>query len=386
MRRGSDNRFIFEGEYIMKSIMRLIVLLLILTACSPIASLATVMPTLIPSRTFVPSVTSIPSETPTLMSTITPTFTITPTSTPQPPLAEHEWSPETVLISIREGGGDGGMSLGDLGPPPFILYADGSLFVTQHVPFGDYYKTQVLVKKLHREEVCQHLNTLDQAGYLDYDSSNYTFNGDKPYGIGGPSTFIDVNAWKSKSDQYYDLGNYLREDIIRELYGQKGYPVISPALQDTYRFLYQYPMDDFEVYKPDRLAIWFLLTDKKFLDTFNLQAKVWELESMPLVSLINEAELLPDRGDLRSIILSGQEAQLLYDYFGNLIGSDYFFTEDPKGGKNYYEVFVRPLLPYEMPGEYHTGYMSILPVPDVPKPNFKLTCYPTDGVLPISTP
>ena len=102
--------------------------------------------------------------------------------------------------------------------------------------------------------------------------------------------------------------------------------------------------------------------------------------------MINEAELLPDRGDLRFIVLNGQDAQLLYDYFGNLIGSDHFFIEDSKGEKNYYLVFARPLLPYEMPGEYNTGYMSIIPMPDTPKPNFKLICYPTDGVLSIPTP
>ena len=102
--------------------------------------------------------------------------------------------------------------------------------------------------------------------------------------------------------------------------------------------------------------------------------------------LINRAELLPDRGDLRFIILNGQDAQLLYDYFGNLIGEDYFFIEDPQDGNKYYEIFARPLLPYEIAGEYDTGYISMVPAPDAPKPNFKLTCYPSDGVLPIPTP
>jgi len=260
------------------------------------------------------------------------------------------------------------------------------LFVTQYFLVGDYYKTQVLVKKLSREEICQHLNTLDQIGYLDYDSSNYTFVGDEPDSIGGPSINIVANAWRSKSDRYYDLGYYLRDDVIQESYGQKGYPIISPALRDAYYFLHEYPTDGFEVYRPDRLGVWISPVKEIFINTLGVQVENWKFKKMSLIVSINNAEFLSDNDYQKFIILNGRDAQLLYDYFGNLIGTDYFFIEDSKGGKNYYEVLVRPLLPYEKPGEYSTGYMSTIPAPDAPKPNFKLTCYPSDGTLPIPTP
>ena len=231
--------------------------------------------------------------------------------------------------------------------------------------------------------MCQHLNTLDQAGYLDYDSATYTFIGGDQLIIGGPSTYIEVNAWKSKYDWYSSLSLYLGEEI--RYYGQDGFPIISPALRDTYYFLHQYPTDGFEVYKPDRLAVWLLSVEKSYIDTYGLQVKNWEFNKVPLTQLINKADMSPDREDLRLIILSGQDARLLYDYFGNLISSDFFFIEDLNSERNYYEILVRPLLPYETLGENYTGYISTIPVPNAPNPDFKLTCYPSDGVLPISS-
>ncbi len=62
--------------------------------------------------------------------------------------------------------------------------------------------------------------------------------------------------------------------------------------------------------------------------------------------------------------------------------SHIFVIEDSKDGvKKYYALFARPLLPYEIPGEL---YMSTIPAPNSTKPNFNLTCYPSDGILPIS--
>lgn len=367
----------------MRLAVQIIFLLSILTACTSAGPLVTTAPTFTPSRTSIPSETPIPSDTPTFTLTIAPTFTVTPTSTPQPPLTEYEWNPEIVLISMREEMGDGGMSLGDLGPPPFILYADGSLFLSQDIAVGNSYRTQILTKKLGREEICQHLNTLDQTGYLDYNSSNYVFIGGEADSVGGPNIFIAVNAWKSKSDNYYDLGYYLRGDVIRKFYGQKGYPIISPALRDAYYFLDNYSANGFEVYKPDRLAVWILPIERSYFDMSNQQIKIWKLKDLPLDNLINREKLIPDNNGESFLILKNNEAKSVYSYFGQVIDENVFVIEDlPDGVKKYYAIFVRPLLPYEMPGEW---YVSTIPVPGSPKPDFKLTCYPSDGVLPIPT-
>jgi hypothetical protein len=171
---------------------------------------------------------------------------------------------------------------------------------------------------------------LDQTGYLDYNTASYTFIGGEPTGIGGSSTFITVNAWVSKSDEYYDLGFYLQNDTIQELYGQKGYPIISPALRNAYYFLYQYPTDGFEVYKPDRLAVWILPMEEKFLDAYVQKPKVWEFKDMPLMMLVDKAKLVSDWENQKFIILNGRNAQFLYDYLGNLIGEDIFYRRSAR--------------------------------------------------------
>jgi hypothetical protein len=56
----------------------------------------------------------------------------------------------------------------------------------------------------------------------------------------------------------------------------------------------------------------------------------------------------------------------------------------PDGTSQYFAVTVRPLLPFEKI-ELNEDRMSDITAPDSEKPNFKLTCHPSDGVLPIPT-
>jgi hypothetical protein len=149
------------------------------------------------------------TETQAVTSAVSPTSSPTRTSTPQPPLVEHEWQPEWVLLSFNFTSGDGG---GDLRPPlapKFILYADGNLFVERFLEKG----SQFLVKKLERKEICQTLNTLDQIGFLDYDPSSYEFIGGGPYVMGAGGVSIEVNSWKSHNGNYYILSRSLYDEL-----------------------------------------------------------------------------------------------------------------------------------------------------------------------------
>jgi hypothetical protein len=121
--------------------------------------------------------------------------------------------------------------------------------------------------------------------------------------------------------------------------------------------------------------------EKKYVDNLNQQIKIWELKDLPLGSLIDRTKLLPD-GFGKFIILNNNEAKSVYSYLDEVIDLNVFVIEDSKVGvKKYYALFARPLLPYEIPGEL---YMSTIPAPSTTKPNFNLTCYPSDGILPIS--
>ena len=361
-------------------------------SCAPKEPAVSNTPTQIPTRisnisteeedvgrlSSIPSKTPIPSETP---PTIVPTFTITPTSTPQPPLVEHERSPELVVVSMRFSPGDGGGGIGDLGPPPFILCSDGNLFMLNWLKLDDGYRVQVLTKKLDRLELCRHINTLDQIGYLDYEPSDYSFIGGKSLVIGPPSTFITVNTWKSSSGSYYGLSFYLENDIVKEYYGQNGYPIISLALQNAYDFLGQYPSHGLEVYNPGRVVLW--IVPAEYYESVDILATIptWQLKSPSLKTLIERADTDTYDENIKSIILDGDEAKSVYAYFGNSMVTRVFEQEMPDGTKRYYALHVRPLWPYELPGDY--GGMSQIPAPDSPKPNFKLTRYPSNGILPI---
>lgn len=344
-------------------------------------------PTLIPAQTNVVSneeedmggISSIPSKTP-IPPTIIPTFTITPTSTPQPPLTEHEWNPETVLISMRFSPGDGGGFIGDLGPPSFILYADGSLFILNWLEVDNGYRVEVLTKKLDRLELCKHINTLDRIGFLDYTPSDYSFIGGESLIDGASSAYITANAWKSNSGSYYGLSLYLENNIVKEYYGQNGYPIISPALRAVYHFLDQYPSQGFEVYSPERVLLWIVPAEYYELVDPSAVIPTWQLKSPSLKTLTERAHVSAYDENIRSIILDGKEAKSVYTYFGSSMVTRVFEQEMLDGTKEYYALHVRPLLPYELPGEYHR--VGQIPAPGSPKPNFKLTCYPSDGVLP----
>jgi hypothetical protein len=283
---------------------------------------------------------------------------------------------------MRETRGDGGTFIGDTGTTWFILYADGSLFVNNLIVENDSYKYQYLTKKLSQQEICQHLNTLDQIGFLDYNASDYTFIGGDPYGEGGGRFLFDVNAWKSKSDSYYDLGFYLRQDIINDLYGQKGYPIISPALQNTYYFLSQYPMTGLEVYKPERLAVWIVPADYVRTD-YEETAQTWELTVPTLRSLLQQSSTYIEGSEEKYIELKGSNAMAVYDYFGSIEAVRIFAQTMPDGKKQFFAVLVRPLLPFE---KLNGDEMSDISPSSSEKPKNKLSCLASDGVLSIPTP
>ncbi len=360
-----------------------IFLLSILAACAPATPLATATPSLTPSLTLQPTRTRYPLRTPTPSLTPFPTFTPSATRIYRP-LTEHKWNPETVLIQFSvDLLGDGGGDIYVPPPPLFILYADGSLFVSQE---------DILFKKLDNKEVCQILNTLDQIGYFDYDPASYDFIGSGPIVKGARgSTSIEINAWKSHKGFYAELGYYLEDELTgrlaKELQQQgydiskrEGWPVIAPELRNAYYFLSEYPIENFEVYQPERLGVWMLQIDSKFLDSrsFYSVPQEWTVKK----SLIAMFESINTTFYTQYTVLGGEEARMVYKYLEQFYGTAVFYEENIKGEKEYFLVSERPLLPYEQLDDYSSQIAGS----DIPKPNFTLTCYPSDGILPIPTP
>ncbi|MBI5954254.1 MAG: hypothetical protein HY865_21570 [Chloroflexi bacterium] len=294
-------------------------------------------------------------------------------STPQPPLKAHEWTPETVLLRLDFTHGDNGGILAPPDPPHFILYSDGNLLLQYPLlagmPHGDW---QLLHKKLERGEMCRVLNTLDQAGFLDYNPSNYKVDVKDARGA-----YIEVNAWESHKGEY----PFLPEYIVEALSGQSAptlsevaeAPVISPALREAYYLLGDYPESGSEVYQPEKLIVWVVSLDPQSHP--DAQWQDWRFSGLTLAWMFSRIELKDDG----FIILEGAAAKSLYEYLDESFSTHFYIETGKSGEKGYYAFYARPLLPYELPNDDRL----MIPDPALAKTSeVKLKCLPSDGVMP----
>lgn len=303
------------------------------------------------------------------------TITVTSTPSPKPTTAElptitlpqeiHEWEPENVLIYYAFS------DVKDLPPPirfKFILYADGQVFI-----FREDYKsfigetdnyTQILTKQLDNQEVCALLNTIYITGFFDYDESNYKFSENNQEG--SVTEYIQVNSWESKSVELYGLGNAI-EDAARFS--------VDESMVNTYKTINNYSIDGFEIYQPEKLAIWAVP-----LPDWHGKTYEWALQSPSLADIAQ-----PDKNELlyiysnpgKSTILEGDAAKVIYNAFDqSVVDWGLPFSEN---GVNYL-VLAIPLLPYQSaPPEGE--FCAPIPSPEFPKPEFSLTCNASDGII-----
>jgi hypothetical protein len=319
--------------------------------------------------TSTPIVTSAPSS---VTSTAYPEITSTLTSTPQPPLQEREWTPKTVLLRLDFIPGEGERFSG---PPHFILYADGNLFLEYPliagIPYGD---QQMLFKKLERGEMCKILNTLDQVGFLDYDPSDYTLNV-----TGTSGAYIQVNAWKSHKKVYPHLSKYITEELTGQIdpnLAEVGFPIISPALRNAYYLLMDYPADGLEVYQPAKFAVWLSPLDpENFSD---IKWEQWNFAALSLAGMLSRI----DSGNGNFLILDGATPKALYKFLNNSFSTRYYYEIDKRGERKYYVFYIRPLLPHEIPQDHGMFAME----ENITLSNLKLKCHPSDGIISIPAP
>jgi hypothetical protein len=268
--------------------------------------------------------------------------------------------------------------------PSFALFADGRLFVKKYDDSTGY--SQIFTRQLSRQEICQHLNTLDQVGFLDYDPKTYQFVGGGPSVKGGPEVQIEVNAWKSHRHSYYEMSGYLKgtfDDVFGlDTSDPTGRPIILPALRNAYYFFTDYPINRLQVYSPSQIFM-------RIADIGNspdtVEFSKWPLSEPSLADLLERSTTSSPEEWNRYILLDGSEAQRVYEAIGRYsINLGYFYEEIDGVRKNYY-VLIHPLLPYESP-KLENGDLAQIPASGTEKPSFTLTCYPSDGILPIPTP
>lgn len=298
--------------------------------------------------------------------TILPTETVMPaviptqTSTTVPTLIAHEWIPSEPLIVFGGSDGDGGCGFEGTLPEGLTLLSNGELYVLDWNK--DLSTYEIKSTTLSKQNTCNLLNSIDQAGFFDYDSSTYISDPEHwaPPISGAPNTYISVQAWRSNSVELNGLGAYINgTDEIKEAWGcgdcpELRFPTILPSIRKTFQLLANYEPPNLEIYQSKRIGLWV----DTYADTNDTVA--WPLTSIKLSQIV-----FPDgyAGNNPNKILTGANAKSVYELFHqgiNVCGIN--VTE----GDKVYRVFARPLLPNE--------YLSESLVP-----SNNLSCTPSDG-------
>jgi len=300
-------------------------------------------------------------NTATFVPTYTSTIGPTQTSTQVPALVSHEWIPQDPLIIFGGSGGDGGCGFEPDLPQYFIVLSTGELFITD---WNDALQTdQIRTTKLSRQTTCNLLNSIDQAGFFDYDPSTYISDQQKLYSLvmGAGSNYISVQAWRFNSVSLYDLGEFLNMDEIKKAVGTPcakcpnfEFPIILPSLRKTYELLDKYKPAELHNYQSANLGLW--------IDTYPQSNEdiVWPLKSIDLSKIVSPTG---ESSNKPNIILYGSDAATVFRLFNRAINvCGVTMIQDAKK----YRVFVRPLLPNE--------FQSTKPIQ-----TNTLSCSPSDG-------
>lgn len=346
-------------------------LCLLLSACAtsrPNVKTTSTIIVLSPTSTAIATKPFLLTETlpviPTQTIPIVPTQTIpiipTQTSTPGPALVSHTWSPIEPLISFGASGGDGGCGFEVAIPEHFYLFSNGELFIME--TNKETYNLEMMSVQLSRQSTCKLLNSLDQAGFFDYDPNTYVRDSQKwePPVMGGGSTHITVNAWRNKTVSLYDLHTFIyHAEEIKEEWGcgdcpNLEFPTILPSIRKTYQLLTDYKPENLQVYQPRRLGLW--------VDEYpdSNEPSLWSYTS------INLSQIISSNGDIGlqpNKILTGENASQVFEFFHQSL---FVCGINVKEGEKVFRVFARPLLPNEFVTE---------PQPLVSS----LSCFPEDG-------
>ncbi len=325
--------------------------------------------TFTPTATLHPIPTSIPSYTPTLAPTASITPGPSPTSTPQPGLTSHEWQPQGVLILA--GTRDTNSHTPFSSDIDFMLLADGKLIVRNCNQNACTYQTG----QLDRSQVCSLLNTIDQSGFFDYDTSSF-----HPPQQSAHKVFIQVNAWRRLSvevdqlDQWLLNPDWLNSQLNCATCVQS--PVIPPSLANTYFLLKYYRPQDLETYFPQKLAVW--------LSPPWVEGKTapWSLDA-PSLSELYARSRCPGSDQGQLVILQGDEANRVSDYINQMLSVGYVpvFSD----GQLEFQIVTQWLLPFEDPAGCAASGQQVSPSP-LSLPVQAIQCGPADGLVPIITP
>jgi len=253
----------------------------------------------------------------------------------------------------------------------FLLLADGQLIVRSCTLDVCTYQTSQLESK----QVCALLNTIDQAGFYDYDPASFT----SPQ----PSThkvFIQVSAWRSLSIEVDQLDQWLSDPnwLDKQLNCKNcvAHPTILPALSNTYYLLKNFRPQKLDPYQPQQMAVWL---SAPWIEGTPV---AWLLDAPTLSDLYNRSHC-PGSDQTQAVVLQGDESTRVSEYLNQMLGEGYapIFTE----GSLKLQVVNQWLLPFESPAGCAAGSTPAAVTP-APAQVYNLSCSPADGLVPVITP
>ena len=327
-------------------------------------------PTRVPSPPAVPSPTATRQPTSTLPPAATPTPVPSATPSPAPtatpsPTSTRVPTPEPgprkpILIVAGPQGGDGGTQydyyLGR-GMPWFILYADGQLLVDAN-PNGR--KHDYVERTLTPADTCRFLGQIQDTGFLQVrgDGADYPFDPiyasiKKDVGMGGPSIYIAVNGYPSKTVSIY----YSWTDVV------------VPAVRRAYDLVMAYPNTGMLPQSVDRSIVHIRRFTEAEYPPGDLIAANWPGDLPPLESLRRMAN---EAGDLE--LTGGLAARVT-----NLIKGDWVKKYVEKGID--YILTGRQLLPHESLDYFSRSSLRVSSVAELPS-----CAYRPDLAVPTPTP
>jgi hypothetical protein len=232
--------------------------------------------------------------------------------------------------------------------PDLVVYPDGQLIFSRYSRGTTY----LWETHLSNAELCALLSQVEATGFFDFPHSAY----EPPVGADMSTVFLAVRAWRATAVSAYGL-----IELSSPSSPEDTDPPEDSTLVDTYHLLQEYEPAGAQPYQPDRVAIRVEPLENP------VDAPLWPLESPALEEL---AAQTPEAwGDL---VVEGETATAVYDLFEMKIDDPLPFQE----GDTFYEIWMRPLLPFESPhgpGTYPYKF-RLLPglAPEGPMP--ELTC------------
>ena len=348
-------------------------ILMSLVACQGPTLEPTATLTIAPSFTITFFPYPIPSQVPPRTASPLPLFTFTPGPSPTPTrqstLESHTFQAPALLIMA------GTRDL-DLRTPfgtslNFLLLGDGTLIVRDCTKDICSYNSEAL----NQQQVCSLMNTIDQAGFFDYDPSTFVSPQESTHKV-----FIQVNAWRFQAIEQDQLDQWLQNPswLDTQLHCKNCVqnPIILPALANTYYLLQDYRPAGLKIYQPQQMGLW--LSSPWVIGT----PVPWTLASPSLSDLYHRS--LCQSGDQnQAVILSGEEASQVSELINQVLTDGYapIFTD----GNLTLQLSNQWLLPYENPATCSNSTpQATLIMP--PAQSITYSCSPADGLIPVVTP